>query len=76
MKCKCKVCKTEGEFVESTDLVCLPCYDESVEALEAADLSLRECVGYLLGNGKVPDPTAISLTLSQIKKAITKAKEE
>ncbi len=28
MKCKCTICKVEGEFVESTDVVCLPCWDK------------------------------------------------
>lgn len=27
--CKCNICEVEGEIIESTDLVCLKCYDKA-----------------------------------------------
>ncbi len=40
------------------------------DALEAADLSLNECVKHLLGTGPIPDPDAIAFTVIEVKQAL------
>lgn len=48
--------------------------DDILEALEAAQLSLKSCVNYFLGNSMaaIPEPEAIALTVCQIDRMIEK----
>ena len=47
-----------------------------IEALEAADLSLNECAKHLLGTGPIPDPEALSLTITQVKQVLANAESK
>jgi hypothetical protein len=53
MKCKCFICETEGEFVESTDVICRPCYNKlerQRDELLAAMRKIGKTITALLDN--------------------------
>ena len=40
MKCKCQICNYVGEIIESTDLICVPCYDKLEAKLKEKTIAL------------------------------------
>ncbi len=72
MKCKCNICKAEGEFCESIDLACLICYDALSKKLAEAKgevARLKETGWYmyqcLSDYGRLSHPNAKKFTPDQ-----------